>query len=108
MPHKFLVHAPGDAVGVAVEEIKPGEQVTGIVLRDRSLHNVTVRDPIPLGHKLALRPISRGERVIEYGEVIGEALADIAPGQHVHVHNLRSVRWPTSTATTARGARKER
>lgn len=103
MPHKFLIHASGDAVGVAVEEIPAGERVTGMALRDRSVCEVTVRDPIPLGHKLALRPIARGERVIEYGEVIGEALAAIAPGQHVHVHNLRSVRWPASTASGAAG-----
>lgn len=102
MPHKFLVHAPGDAVGVAVEEISAGTRATGMVLRDNSVLEVTVRDPVPLGHKLALRAIARGERVVEYGEVIGEALADIAPGQHVHVHNLRSVRWPTSTAAGGR------
>lgn len=102
MPHKFLVHAPGDAVGVAVEEIPAGTRATGMVLRDNSVLEVSVRDPIPLGHKLALRPIARGERVIEYGEVIGEALADIAHGQHVHVHNLRSVRWRSSVATGAR------
>ncbi|MBI4240880.1 MAG: UxaA family hydrolase [Candidatus Rokubacteria bacterium] len=102
MPHKFLVHAPGDAVGVAVEDLKPGDTVTGVVLRDNSVLQVALRDPIPLGHKLALRAIVRGERVIEYGEVIGEALADIVPGQHVHVHNIVSVRWPRSTAATTR------
>lgn len=99
MPHKFLVHAPGDAVGVAVEDLAPGERTTGVVLRDNSVVEVAVKEPIPLGHKLALRQIARGERVIEYGEVIGEARADIAPGQHVHVHNLGSLRWRTSVAT---------
>ena len=102
MPHKFLMHASGDAVGVAVEEIRAGEHVTGMVLSDRSFYEVTALDPIPLGHKEALRAIAGGERVIEYGEVIGETLADVSPGQHVHVHNLRSVRWPTSTAAAAR------
>lgn len=102
MPHKFLVHARSDAVGVAVEDLKPSDRATGLVLRDNAVLEVTVRDPIPLGHKLALRAIARGERVIEYGEVIGEALADIAPGQHVHVHNIVSVRWPRSAAAPAR------
>ena len=103
MPHQVLVHAPGDAVGVAVQEIHAGDRVTGMVLRDQSIREVTARDPVPLGHKIALRPIQRGERVIEYGEVIGEAQADISPGQHVHIHNLRSVRWRASVATDGRG-----
>jgi len=101
MAHKFLVHAPGDAVGVAVADIRSGEHVSGMVLRGQSVVEVTARDPVPLGHKVALRALARGERVIEYGEVIGEATADIAPGQHVHVHNIRSLRWRASVAAGA-------
>src|SRR5690242_7705224 len=41
-----------------------------------------------MGHKIATRPISAGATVRKYGQVIGAATADIAPGQHVHVHNL--------------------
>ncbi len=40
------------------------------------------------GHKIALAPIARGEAVIKYGFPIGIATADIAPGDHVHSHNL--------------------
>ena len=104
MPHRFLIHAAGDAVGVAAEDVAAGTRATAMVLRDKSVVELVVREPIPLGHKVALRAIARGERVIEYGEVIGEAQADIAVGQHVHVHNLRSVRWPTSTTTGAPAA----
>ncbi|MFN7112709.1 MAG: UxaA family hydrolase, partial [Brevundimonas sp.] len=32
--------------------------------------------------------IAKGEAVRKYAQVIGHALADIAPGQHVHTHNL--------------------
>jgi altronate dehydratase len=53
---------------------------------------VVTREPIPFGHKAAIAPIASGETVIKYGASIGLASADIAPGQHVHVHNLRSVR----------------
>ena len=42
---------------------------------------------IPAGHKAAVRPIGRGEKIRRYGQIIGFASADIAPGQHVHVHN---------------------
>jgi altronate hydrolase len=40
------------------------------------------------GHKIALAPIAHGEAVIKYGFPIGIATADIAPGEHVHSHNL--------------------
>ena len=46
-------------------------------------------DPVaPRGHKVALRPIARGENVIKYGFPIGHATADIAQGEWVHSHNL--------------------
>src|SRR5262249_29928844 len=45
---------------------------------------------VGLGHKLALRPIHKGEPVLKYGQIIGFASADIAPGSHVHVHNVNA------------------
>ncbi|HUO27884.1 MAG TPA: UxaA family hydrolase, partial [Bryobacteraceae bacterium] len=49
---------------------------------------VTVREPIPAGHKIALSAIPQGEIVRRYGQVIGRARVPIDPGQHVHTHNL--------------------
>ncbi len=43
---------------------------------------------VPPGHKLATRAIGVGEPVWRYGQVIGNATQAIAPGQHVHSHNL--------------------
>ncbi len=43
---------------------------------------------VPRGHKIALAPIPAGEAVIKFGFPIGCATTDIAPGQHVHSHNL--------------------
>ena len=40
------------------------------------------------GHKYARRAIAAGEAVVKYGMPIGHATRDIAPGEHVHVHNL--------------------
>ena len=93
MGHKFLVHASGDSVGVAVEPISAGETVQGVVLEDNSTTTVTARDAIPLGHKIALVPLSAGASVTKYGESIGRTLAAIVPGQHLHVHNVKSARW---------------
>lgn len=43
---------------------------------------------IPRGHKLATQAIPQGAPVIKYAQVIGYAAEDIAPGVHVHTHNL--------------------
>ncbi len=45
---------------------------------------------IPAGHKFALRDIHEGEAVVKYGDPIGVAIRDIAQGEHVHTHNLRT------------------
>lgn len=49
---------------------------------------VVVSQPIPPGHKVATRPIETGEPVRKYNQTIGFATAPIAPGEHVHVHNM--------------------
>ena len=47
-------------------------------------------DKIPAGHKYALKEIAQGEYVIKYGEIIGRATQDIAQGEWVHTHNVKS------------------
>ncbi len=51
---------------------------------------VTLARAMPLGHKLARRPIAPGEKVRKYGLPIGTATRAIATGEHVHIHNLTS------------------
>lgn len=77
-----------DNVVVALMRLESGQnaEIDGLILE--------VVEPIPFGHKLALRPIANGDHVIKYGEIIGLATSSIEPGQHVHVHNLRSARLP--------------
>ena len=52
--------------------------------------NDTVKVCLQDGHKYARRAIRKGQPVIKYGFPIGIATADIAPGQRVHSHNLRT------------------
>ena len=49
---------------------------------------VAAVDPIPSGHKIATRAIKKGEEIRKYDQVIGFATRDVAPGEHVHVHNV--------------------
>lgn len=95
MKHKFLIHNQEDNVGVAIEEIKRGERISGVVIDmgNQTLIEVEAKDDIPLGHKIALRDLKAGELVIKYGVPIGTATQDISIGEHVHTHNLKSRRW---------------
>ncbi|MGC8570039.1 UxaA family hydrolase [Caldivirga sp.] len=91
---KFAIHNREDNVGVAIEDIKAGDEAQGIYIEDKSNGPVIkAMEDIPLGHKIALRDIKAGERVIKYGRVIGVAVKDIKVGEHVHIHNLKSLRW---------------
>lgn len=93
MAHSFLVHAPDDVVGVAVQDIEPGTAVPGKIQSNGDEFTLDVVDPVPLGHKVALRPLAPGEQVIKYGIAIGRATRDIRAGEHVHVHNVKGERW---------------
>lgn len=47
------------------------------------------------GDKLASHAIAAGSPVLKYGQIIGTATQDVARGEWVHVHNLKSNYLPT-------------
>lgn len=79
-PPPVLRLSPADNVVIARQDL-----AAGTVLAEPAL---TLRQPIPTGHKLAIAAIAAGEPIRRYGQVIGFASAPIAPGDHVHVHNV--------------------
>jgi len=92
-PH-FVVHDKNDTVGVVVvETVEANTDMTGWVMETDDTISVTALDAIPIGHKVALSDIAKGDTVLKYGHDIGEATADIAKGAHVHVHNLKTKKW---------------
>ena len=89
----YLIHNEKDDVGVAVVDIKAGEQLNGRTLDTQRNSQVRALTDIPLGHKIALRDFQVGDSVTKYGEDIGKVNAAIKKGEHVHVHNLKTKRW---------------
>jgi hypothetical protein len=79
-----ILLSPKDNVAVAVRDIPPGAEVT--------VEGATVvaADAIPLGHKMALRRIEPGQKILKFGVPVGSATALIEPGRHVHMHNVKS------------------
>jgi altronate hydrolase len=72
-------------VAVALQPLAANEAVS------YGAGEVTPLSDIPMGHKVALRDIKKGEPVIKYGFPIGEATEDIPKGGHVHSHNLHTL-----------------
>ncbi len=79
---KWIRIHPDDNVVVALEDIRQGEKLEEL--------GVSACEDIARGHKMALREIRAGESVVKYGNPIGLAKCDIAPGAWVHVHNVRT------------------
>jgi altronate hydrolase len=77
-PRILRLH-PADNVLVALDPVDQGRPLDGGLV-------ATTR--IPKGHKLASVAIPSGAPVLKFGQIIGFATADIAPGAHVHTHNV--------------------
>ncbi len=81
--HEVAVHLrPEDNVAIVAKPLLANDaiQVNG--------DNITLSSRIGMGHKVALKPIKKGEAVYKYGQTIGFASKDIAPGDWVHVQNV--------------------
>ena len=78
-PLYIRLHANDDVL-IAAQQLVPGTAIAA--------ENLTVRDMIPPGHKIAAHDLKTGDPVRRYNQIIGFAKADIAAGQHVHAHNL--------------------
>lgn len=89
-PDKRLIRlAAPDNVLLLATSIPAGEALT------LEGHTIQLAVTLTLGHKIAARPISAGETILKYNFPIGVATKDIAPGEHVHVHNVESSYTPS-------------
>jgi (2R)-sulfolactate sulfo-lyase subunit alpha len=90
----FVVHEQGDSVGVVVVEgVKAGDTLTGWIMeQDKTLTMKSLSD-IPIGHKLAIKDLERGDTVLKYSVDIGRTVAPIRAGEHLHVQNVKTKRW---------------
>ena len=76
---------PSDNVCVALRDLKAG---TEYIIDDKK--TVLLSD-IPMGHKFSVNHIGKGDSIIKYGYPIGTATAEILPGEHVHIHNIKTL-----------------
>lgn len=95
---RLLLLGATDNVLVARQRIAAGDTVLieGVP--------VVLAVDLPIGHKLARSAIAAGQKIVKYGAPIGVATQAIAPGEHVHVHNVRSDYTPTYHLTEEQGS----
>jgi hypothetical protein len=85
-PRKWLWLHREDNVAMALTDFAAGN----VVQIDGS--EIALKDSVEYGHKFAVRDIREGQPIIKYAERIGVASRDISVGEHVHVHNVKSLR----------------
>ena len=85
MDDLILIH-PNDNVGNAITDIAKGMDVGYSAPEGRVI--IKAVSDIPFGFKMAVTKISKGDPVIKYGEVIGEASKTIEAGELAHIHNV--------------------
>ncbi len=80
----FIHINPRDNVVVALRPVTKGEVFEG------DGYTVAAAMDIPQGHKMTLKALAEGDQVIKYGFPIGHATADVAAGEWIHTHNMRT------------------
>lgn len=77
-----------DNVATALCKLEPGQvRLSGEAVGP----TIEISQEIPDGHKFALVSIGKGERIVKYGIVIGQATQDIPAGTWVHLHCIKSL-----------------
>jgi len=91
---QVLAHSPKDNVAVVViEGLTAGTKAMGVVTENNTTFSVEAKDDIPIGHKVALKDLKKGDIVIKYGQDVGRMVASAGTGHHVHTQNLKTNRW---------------
>jgi (2R)-sulfolactate sulfo-lyase subunit alpha len=78
-----LLH-PDDNILVLAAPIQAGQRL------EIDGQSVVAVSAVAVGHKIARRALSVGDKVLKYGAPIGSMTAAVAPGEHVHMHNMKS------------------
>ncbi len=101
MTKAIMIHAR-DNTATLLGEAQAGEPVSVVRESGEVVQEVTARQVIPVGHKIALKEIGEGEQVLKYGETIGVATQTIQKGEHVHVQNVVGAVFPGRAIPSSR------
>ncbi len=80
MTQEVLILHPTDSVAIALTDLSAGTRIDAA--------GTDLKTDVPRGHKIATKALAPGQPVLRYGQIIGQATAEISPGEHIHSHNL--------------------
>ena len=84
MTGKLILLHETDNVLVCIGPIETGDPLT---IDGRE---VTARQDIAVGHKVARHALKPGDKILKYGAPIGSMTEAAEPGEWVHMHNMKS------------------
>ena len=84
---------PDDNTATALNDIEAGETVS-LVSKSGPVGEMSAKQAVPFGHKLAVADIKPGDKILKYGETIGLATQSIGKGEYIHIHNVESALLP--------------
>ena len=76
----IIILNPNDDVAIARVPMNAGDNLPGT--------SIKTIDPIPFGHKVALRDLPSNAPVKRYNQIIGFTSQPVKAGEHVHLKNL--------------------
>ena len=101
-----ILLAPNDNVAAAIDAVVAAAPVAvALNSSGETVFDISSRQGIPFGHKIAVKDLAKGSSIIRYGYPIGIATADIKQGDLVHSHNMRSALSPIFSPQKRRQAR---
>ncbi|MCP4754731.1 MAG: UxaA family hydrolase [Proteobacteria bacterium] len=96
MKNAFQIHLK-DNVATVNSDVNKSEEVGILTPQGGVVSTVKPTENILSGHKLAIVPCEKGEKIVKYGETIGIATDAISQGEWVHTHNVESDRMAIGT-----------
>lgn len=85
-----IILANSDNVATVLTDVAANSEI--VIKNGERVSQFQSKEKIPYGFKIALNRIEKGQKIIKYGEVIGQATETIHSGFVVHVHNVESLR----------------
>ena len=88
-----------DNVATTTSIVEAGEELEVLSPNGDIILKTKPVEKIIFGHKIALKDLKTGDKIIKYGEVIGVASKPIKVGEWVHTQNVNSARMHTPGET---------
>ena len=90
----LIIHDEKDNVAVVViDKTSKNQECIGWIMENDNTIKIKSINEIPLGNKIALKDFKVGDTILKYGHDIGNVVALIKKGDHVHVHNVKTKKW---------------